>query len=452
MTHVRIKKGLDVPITGEPRQEIDAAGGVQHVALLGADFNGMKPTMLVQAGDRVALGQAIFEDKKTPGVVYTAPGAGEVVDVYRGAKRAFQSIVIRLDGDAVQKHELNGPLETASGDDMRKFLIASGLWTGLRTRPYSKVPAVDATPHAIFVNAMDSNPLALDPTILLREREQDFRSGLLALSKLGADKIFVCSRTGTVAGADVSGVSQASFEGPHPAGLPGTHMHFLAPVSATRTCWHIGLQDVCAIGRTLQTGVLDVERIVAVGGPAAKNPRLLRTRLGASTRELAQGELAETNKPARIVSGSILNGRAHADELQERLGFLGRYDQQVSLLFEGPERDFLGWHAPGSNKYSIKNAFVSALSRSKRFAMSTNENGSPRAMVPIGSYEKVMPLDILATQLLRALLSKDPDQAQQLGALELDEEDLGLCTFVCPGKSDYGPLLRAQLTTIEREG
>ena len=454
MTHVRITKGLDVPITGNPRQEIDAAAAVQHVALLGADYHGLKPTMLVQAGDRVALGQAVFEDKKTPGVRFTAPGAGEVVAVHRGAKRAFESIVIRLDGDAVERHELEGAssIDSANEASVRKFLLESGLWTALRTRPYSKVPATDATPHAILVNAMDSNPLALDPLVILREREQDFRSGLIALTKLGANKVFVCSRPGTVPGADVAGVSHATFEGPHPAGLPGTHIHHLAPVSATRSSWHIGLQDVCAIGRTLQSGELDVERILAISGPAAKNPRLLRTRVGASLSELTAGELADGAQAARVISGSVLNGRSTPADARERRGYLGRYDQQVSLLFEGPERDFLGWHTPGFKKFSIKNTFVSAFSRSKRFAMSTNENGSPRAMVPIGSFEKVMPLDILATQLLRALLSGDADQAQQLGALELDEEDLGLCTFVCPGKSDYGPLLREQLTTIEREG
>jgi Na+-transporting NADH:ubiquinone oxidoreductase subunit A len=240
----------------------------------------------------------------------------------------------------------------------------------------------------------------------------------------------------------------AAFSGPHPAGLVGTHIHHLDPVSAAKTVWHLNHQDVIAIGKFFTTGRLWLERTIALGGPPVLKPRLLRTRLGANTDELLDNELEDIE--CRPVAGSILGGRrALGSE-----AFLGRYHMELSVLAEGREREFFGWLNPvGKNKFSILNVFLSSLSKGARlFPLTTSQNGSPRAMVPIGNYEAVMPLDILPTQLLRYLLVGDTDMAQALGCLELDEEDLALCSFVCVGKYDYGPILRKNLTQIEKEG
>lgn len=445
-----IKQGLDIPILGSPEQHIDVAGSVSKVAVIGDDFVGMKPTMLVSPGDRVKLGQPLFEDKKSPGVFYTSPGCGEVTAVNRGAKRRFESIEIALGG------EEEVTFDSAAGADplslgrerLTELLLQSGLWTALRTRPYGKVPSPSETPNSIFVQAIDTNPLAADPAIAMVQRKEDFALGLQALTQLTDRKVFVCkSEQAEIPGDGIDRVQMETFSGPHPAGLVGTHIHFLDPVGPTKTVWYIGYQDVCAIGSLFRSGRLDTRRVVSLAGPLVKRPRLLETRLGANITDLIDGEYEERIK-IRPISGSVLCGRTAISPLD----YLGRYHTQISILEEGDEREFLGWQKPGVDKYSVTRVFASAAFPDKKFAFTTSTNGSERAMVPLGTYEKVMPLDILPTQLLRSLIYKDTDEAQMLGALELEEEDLALCTFVCPGKYEYGSLLRSSLSTIEREG
>ncbi len=448
--HIRIKKGLTLPINGSPRQSIEDGPAIARVALIGQDYVGMKPTMLVAEGDRVKLGQALFEDKKNPGVFFTSPGCGVVESINRGAKRVLQSVVIALDGDDAESFESydDAELESLDGEIVKQNLIKSGLWTALRTRPYSKVPAVDSQAEAIFITAIDSNPLAADPTVVIGEDSASFQRGLRLLATL-CDTLYLCKAAGAIIDTpQLNQLKTAEFSGPHPAGLVGTHIHHLHPVGANRKVWHIGYQEVMAIGQLFASGKLPVSRVVALAGPKIRNPRLLRTRLGASTDALIENQLTDDND-CRVISGSVWSGRRAAGWAS----YLGRYHQQLSVLPEGGEREFLGWVRPGPNKFSAVNVFFSALQRATRtFDFSTSQNGSPRAMVPIGNYEHIMPLDILPTQLLRALVVKDTDSAQQLGCLELDEEDLALCSFVCVGKYNYGPYLRANLEQIEREG
>ncbi len=444
---ITIKRGLDLPITGTPAQRIEAARPVRSVAIVGFDYHGMKPTMNVQVGDRVKLGQVLFSDKKNPGVVFTAPGAGVVSAIHRGQQRVLQSVVIDLDGDEQETFASYSAaqLDTLDAQAVRDNLQQSGLWTALRTRPYSKVPAVDAVPSSIFVTAIDTHPLAADPALVIAEQAEAFEQGLKVLSRLA--RVFLCKAPGAaLPGENLSQVKTESFAGPHPAGLAGTHIHFLDPVSANKTVWSIGYQDVIAVGKLFTTGQLSVERVVALGGPVVEQPRLLRTRLGACLSELTAGELKPGNN--RVISGSVFGGR----NARSAFSYLGRYHQQVSCLAEGNDREMLHYLRAGVNKHSVLNVFVSKLMGGKRFDFTTTTNGSPRAMVPVGNYEKVMPLDILPTQLLRLLIVGDTEMAQKLGCLELDEEDLALCSYVCAGKYEYGPILRDNLTRIEKEG
>ncbi len=444
---ITIKRGLDLPITGTPAQRIEAARPVRSVAIVGFDYHGMKPTMSVQVGDRVKLGQVLFSDKKNPGVVFTAPGAGVVTAIHRGQQRVLQSVVIDLDGDEQETFASYSAaqLDTLDAQAVRDNLQQSGLWTALRTRPYSKVPAVDAVPSSIFVTAIDTHPLAADPALVIAEQAEAFEQGLKVLSRLA--RVFLCKAPGAaLPGENLSQVKTESFAGPHPAGLAGTHIHFLDPVSANKTVWSIGYQDVIAVGKLFTTGQLSVERVVALGGPVVEQPRLLRTRLGACLNELTAGELKPGNN--RVISGSVFGGR----NARGAFAYLGRYHQQVSCLAEGNDREMLHYLRAGVNKHSVLNVFVSKLMGGKRFDFTTTTNGSPRAMVPVGNYEKVMPLDILPTQLLRLLIVGDTEMAQKLGCLELDEEDLALCSYVCAGKYEYGPILRDNLTRIEKEG
>jgi Na+-transporting NADH:ubiquinone oxidoreductase subunit A len=406
--------------------------------------------MMVEEGQKVKLGQPLFTDKKNPGVQFTSPGAGTVKAINRGAKRALQSVVIELEGDdeiTFEQYDLN-KLDNLKRSDITKNLIDSGLWLAFRTRPYSRSPAVDAVPHAIFVTAIDTNPLAADPSIIINEHAEDFKHGLTILSQLTEGKVYVCQAPDTALPVNQkSNIEVHTFSGPHPAGLAGTHIHLLDPVNASKSVWTVGYQDVIAIGKLFTTGRLWVERIIAFAGPLVNKPRLIRTRLGASTQDLVLGEVQ--NIPSRIVSGSVLHGHT----ANNWAAYLGRFHNQISVIAEGIERELLGWIRPGGKgKFSSLNVFFSSILGQKEVALTTSQNGSPRAMVPVGVFERVMPLDILPTQLLRSLLVKDTDTAQALGCLELDEEDLSLCSFVCSGKYDYGPALRSNLTQIEIEG
>ncbi len=446
-----IKKGLDIPITGQPKQEVDNGNPVKSVAILGMDYVGMKPTMLVAEGDKVKLGQALFSDKKNSGVLFTAPGAGVVKAINRGEKRVLQSVIIELSGSEAVSFASYSEEELAglSSEQVKENLVASGLWTAIRARPYGKTPAIESVPSSIFVTAIDTSPLAADPTVVIKPRSADFINGLKVISRLTAGKTYVCKAKGADIAVGNASVTVAEFSGPHPAGLPSTHIHFIDPVSAEKFVWYVDYQAVMAIGALFTTGQLNVEKIIALAGPTAKNPRLIKTRIGACASDLVAGELAD-GVESRVVSGSVLYGH-HATGWADYLSF---YSNQISVLEEGRQREFFGWIVPGKDKYSALNVYVSSKERKseRKFPLTTNRNGSNRAIVPVGVYEQVMPLDILPTALLKALVVGDSDQAQLLGCLELNEEDLSLCTFVDPGKHDFGPVLRANLTKIEKEG
>jgi len=445
---ITIKKGLDLPISGSPAQVINDGNSITKVALLGEEYVGMRPTMRVRVGDSVKKGQVLFEDKKNPGVLFTAPACGTVVEINRGAKRVLQSVVIKIDGTeqvTFNKFEA-AKLTTLDRQVVVDQLVNSGSWTALRTRPFSKIPAIDAVPDAIFVTAMDTNPLAADANLIIEQQPQAFTAGLDVISHLTEGKVFVCKNGKSLPRATASNVEEKVFEGKHPAGLAGTHIHFIYPVDEHHTVWYLNYQDVMAIGNLFLSGELDVKRVISLAGPVVANPRLITTVKGASIEELTSGELMQGE--LRIISGSVLSG-VKADG---PCAYLGNYHMQVSVIREDHEKEFLGWIAPGANKFSITKTFLSNFLKPKKFAMTTSTNGSIRAMVPIGNYEKVMPLDIEPTMLLRDLLSGDTDSAIQLGALELDEEDLALCTYVCPGKIDFGPVLRTCLAKIEKEG
>jgi len=440
----RIRRGLDLPIAGEPATTIEPARPVKQVALLGEDYVGMRPTMLVREGERVKLGQPVFSDKKNPGVHFTAPGAGTVKSINRGAKRKFESLIIELDGDDAESFARYDDVGSIDRAKVRENLIASGLWTAFRTRPFSRIPAPESEPFAIFVTAIDTRPLAPDPALVVGEREADFVRGLRVLGRLTDGKVYLCRKAGAAIPAGDAQVEE--FDGPHPAGLAGTHIHLLAPASMHRTVWHVGYQDVLAIGRLFGTGELDCTRVVSLAGPVVNKPRLLRTRLGASVEELTRGELADC--AVRVITGSVLDGRT----AEGTVAFLGRYHNQISAIADEFSRPMLGWLAPGSGKFSVTGAFASALAgASKRFGLTTASGGDPRPIIAIGNFERVLPLDLEPAVLLKAISMQDAERAEMLGVLELDEEDLALCSFVDPGKGSFGVDLRRVLTAIEKE-
>ena len=453
---IRIKKGLDIPVGGVPEPVVGEGSSVRTVAVLGRDYVGLKPRIHVREGDGVRLGEALFSDKRDSAVKYTAPGAGTIIAVNRGHRRALRSIVIDLDESNDTgpdfSHLVGAEPENEATDTIRSALFDSGLWTAFRTRPFGKVPQSDSCPRSIFVTAIDTQPLAANPVVVIAGNEESFRYGLRVLEKLTDGPLYLCTGPDWALDVGVRGkVRQVAFVGPHPAGLPGTHIHHLDPVGSDRTVWNIGYQDVIAIGRLFSEGELRVDRTVALGGPGFKRPRLVTARLGANIDELTAGGLEPkgvVQQPTRLVSGSILSGRTAAGAE----AFLGRYHLQISAIRECGERRLFGWSGLSARSYTAAGLFRHWQRRTGTRSFSTALHGRRTALVPVESFEHILPMNMLPVPLLRALLVKDTDQAQALGCLELDDEDLALCSYVCPGKNDYGVVLRANLEHIEREG
>jgi len=446
---ITVKKGLNLPINGQPEQVIDDPKPVSKVALIGPDYPGMKPDFAVAMGEMVKLGQLLFTDKKMPAIRFTSPGSGRVIGINRGEKRVFLSIVIELSGDAeitYQSYQTD-KLVMLDRETIIAQLLESGLWTALRSRPFERIANPEDKPHSIFINAMDTNPLAADPATIIRQHSVEFISGMQILLKLTDGSLYLCkAKDADIPVPNVKNLKVEVFQGPHPAGNVGTHIHFLDPVHRGKIVWHLGAQEVIAVGHLFSTGRLLTERVISLAGPGVKKPRLVKTRLGASIMDITKNEL--TGNINRLISGSVLSGT----QAQGELAFLGRYHQQVTVIPEGGKRKFFGWLSPGSDLYSVKNIVISRLFRARKFDFNTDLNGGVRAIVPIGSYEKVMPLDILPTFLLRALAVDDIDESEKLGCLELAEEDLALCTYVCPSKIEHDQNLRRVLTLIEKEG
>ena len=447
----QLKKGLDLPINGAPEQKIEDGPAITSCAVIGTDYHDLKPKMMIAEGDNVRRGQPLFEDRRFEGVVFTAPAGGRVRAINRGARRVLESVVIDIDEQdepiSFARYEA-AELQSLTRDQITENLLRSGLWTALRTRPYSRVPEPGSTPAAIFITAMDSGPLAADAAVVIREAPEDFSNGVQLLAKLTDGATYLCHSPGAeIPGASGANIVRATFEGPHPSGLVGTHIHLLDPVHAEKTVWHMNYQDVMAVGALFRTGHLPTERVISLAGPAAKRPRLLRSRVGASTATLTEGEA--TDGEVRVIAGNVLTGRT----AEGSFAYLGRFHQQITLMEEGRKRELFGWLIPSMRKFATANVHFSSLfGRGNRFSFNTSLNGSPRAMVPVGLYEDMMPLDILPTQLLRALLILDTEDAQALGCLELDEEDLALCSYICLSKYEYGMALRANLKKIEAEG
>ena len=408
--HLQLKRGLDIAVGGAPEQRLAGKFDPPRVAVTPGDFRGVRPVLSVEPGDRVLAGQALFHDRHQPSVVVTAPVAGTVSEIRRGSKRRVLAITIERSGDDALSFPVHdaAAIGRLSADALRGILLRSGAWSALRARPFDRVASPAVEPRALFVTAIDTHPLAPDPSVAIRAAGDAFDAGILALARLTRGTTFVCVAAG--AGIPVpegERIEQLEIDGPHPAGLPGTHLHAVGlAVRREPDLWHIGYQDVIAVGRLLLRGRVDSRRVIAVGGPGAREPRLIQTLAGADLVALAERE-AFTG--CRAVSGSPLQGEASSR-------FLGRYHNQVTLLRE---------------------------------AMPIPAGSG--AMLPLESIERVWPFRRSPLPLLRALLAGDTEGAESLGCLGLAEEDLALCSHACSGRNDYGSALRRTLDAIERD-
>ncbi|MFT5197468.1 MAG: Na+-transporting NADH:ubiquinone oxidoreductase subunit A [Planctomycetota bacterium] len=454
MPTIKTRRGLNVPVHGAIQSsEIHEASAPTQVALLPQESWGIKVAMLVQEGDSVKAGTPLFADRRDEKVTFGSPAAGTVAEIRRGMRRAVLAVVIDVDGDGcieVPTLDADGAdgADGASPETIREALLASGLWPCLRQRPYDRVAQSGDTPRGLIVQAYDSRPLSATPHDLLAGRKEAFRHGLGLLHKMTGTKTYLCVADGAQwQDWSAPGVTVQAFDGPHPSGTAGFSIHSLCPAGAGAITWHIDAQDVADIGETFLKGRIPTRRVVALTGPSANKPRLLATQRGAHVSGLVKGESSATE--TRVITGSVLEGQiANPTDAKS---FLGRYSNQISLMDGGTKRDFLAWAMPVAGRFTTTNTMLDKFFK-KKFKFDVDSNGSKRAIVPLGAYEKVMPMDILPTQLIKALAAHDLESAEKLGALELAEEDLALCEFVDTSKQPLTELLRTMLTRIEKEG
>lgn len=444
-----LKKGLDLPIGGAPDPDILEVSRGTEVAVLGRDYPGLRPKVHVEPGEQVRHGQLLVSDARNRGLRLTSPAAGRIKAVNRGERRRLESVVVAVGGDDHQRFGTrSGGAASNTQDGVRDLLVESGLWSAFRTRPFGRVPDPGGVAAAIFVTAMETEPLAAPVETLLAGREDDLERGLHALLSLTDGPVHVCTgprdRLPLTEGPRLR---IEVFDGPHPAGLAGTHIHCVAPVSRSQPVWSLHAVEVAGIGHLLRTGRLPADRVISVAGPSVRRPRLFSVRPGTSIDQLVQGELIEG--PNRVISGSVLSGQAAMGPAE---GFLGRFDRQVSVLPEGGARQTPAWLTLGGHVFTATGAFVSAFLSSDRLRFTTSAHGARRAMIPLETFDSVIPMDILPTPLLRAISARDTVRAEDLGCLELLEEDLALCTLVDPGKVNWGAELRDLLDLIEKEG
>ena len=433
---ISIKKGLDLPISGKPHAELSDTPNVRKVAILGNDFIGMKPTLLAREGDKVKVGQKIIEDKKNPGIFFTSPCGGVITDINRGEKRKFLSLEIEID----QNEEF---IEFDTNQNPKDLLINSGLFNSFRTRPFNRTPRSNDVPDCIFINACDTNPLSIDPHHIISLNKDEFDTGVNFISSLFSSSTHLTYQD-NIHDYNYENVESHMFSGPHPAGLVSTHIGSIYPVDIQRCVWTIGYQEVISIGYLLKNKTLRTHKNIAIAGESVFKPSLLSSRIGANLDELTAGKIEDNS---RIISGSVLFGH----DAKDAMSYLGFYDNQVSVISNIPNDIFMNWLMPGKTLHSKLNVFISSFVKPKKFTFNTSTNGGNRAIVPVGSYEEVIPLDILVTQLLKALVVSDIEVATDLGMLELTAEDLALATYVCPSKYDYCSILMDNLNKVYEE-
>ena len=448
---VKLRKGLDIKLFGEAEKVKSELALPKTVSVKPVDFHGMVPKMVVKEGETVKAGGIIFYDKYRESIKYASPASGTVKAIVRGAKRRILEVVIETDGaQSFESHNV-GKVNEMSGDQVKEAMLNSGMWPFIKQRPIDIVADPNQKPKAIFVSAFDSSPLAADLDYLLHNHKEEFQTGLDALSKL-TEGIVHLSVNGKLRAdsyfTDVKGVQINKVTGKHPAGNVGTQIHHIDPINKGEFVWTVGAQDVALIGRFFMTGTFDARKTIALTGSEVKSPQYFDTIIGANLSDLLNDRLASDN--VRVISGNVLTGMA-----VEKDGFLGFYDNQVTVIPEGNQLKFAfteGWMAPfGFKKPTNSKLFFSRLTPNKKFRVDTNTYGEERAFVVTGELERVFPFDIFPMQLAKAAITDDIDAMENLGIYEVAPEDFALCEYVCTSKIDIQHYIRQGLDLIQKE-
>ncbi|MEO0734434.1 MAG: Na(+)-translocating NADH-quinone reductase subunit A, partial [Bacteroidota bacterium] len=440
-----LKKGYDIPLEGIPADTIDTNTTATRFAVMPPDFIGLMPIpkVTVEPGDTVKAGDIVFFDKKLNRIKFAAPVSGEVLEVNRGLKRSIASIVILADKEQVSR-SYNIPGADASREELVEFLLESGVWPGIRERPYNIVANPDLVPRDIFVSTFSTAPLAADLNLSLAGREAEFQAGVDVLNRLTDGFVYLGldGRGDKVSPYEViTNVQKRYFRGAHPAGNVGVQIHHIHPAGAgENTVWTLDVNTVLQLGELFKNGRFSTERVIALSGDPIAAPRHVRTYSGANLGELLKGEELDN---VRVLSGDVLTGDKVGMD-----GYLGYFDNQITTLEEGNEAEIFGWLLPLKSRASIS----PTIPTFSKFAATTNTHGEKRAFVVNNDYERVMPMDIYTQQLMKSIMVNDFESMEGLGIYELVEEDVALAEFACVSKQPLQSILRGGLNTMLAQG
>lgn len=441
---IKLKKGLDIRLQGKAETVFAQVALPELYAIKPTDFKGLVPKMVAKVGDKVQAGSVLFFDKQHPEVKFVSPVGGELVAVNRGDRRVILEVVVKADNSVAPIDFGKSELSKMSRQQVVDKLLESGAWTYFKQRPYNVVANPAAEPKAIFVSTFDSAPLAPDYDYIITQNEDAFQAGLDVLTKIAPVYVGTHNKGCSKAFSGAKCEKVTAFDGPHPAGCVGVQINHTNPINAGEKVFTIQPQEVVAIGKLFTTGIHDFSRIVVMTGSEMKKRAYVRTILGAQLTTMVSGNLEDGN--VRLISGNVLTGtQVKAD------GFLGFYDSQITAIPEGDEYEFMGWAAPGFNKFSLSRTFFSWIARNKEYRLNANTHGELRAFVVSNEMEKVFPMDIYPEHLIKAIMAEDIDKMEQLGIYEVVEEDMALCEFVCTSKIAIQKTLRNGLNLMMKE-
>lgn len=447
--NIDLKKGLDIPISGAAAQKTAKVTAPGTVAVKPTDFRGLKPRLLVREGDKVLAGSPVLADKESPDILFTSPVSGTVTEIVRGEKRKLLEVRIKADATQEYLEFAVGQVANLDADQVKSLLMKAGLWPALVQRPYGIIANPAVKPKAIFVSAFSTAPLAADMEYVLRDEFDDIQTAVNALSKLTDGGIHISLNADNASGTPFHKLENATFHtfsGKHPAGNVGVQIHHISPIMKGDTVWTISPVMLAAIGKFLNTGKYDMSRLIAVTGPKAIGPAYVKGLPGMSMRDLKEF-YDNSGSDIRFISGDVLTGTNVGED-----GFLGFFDNQVTLIKEGNEHELLGWAKPFRTKqFSTSHTYFSWLTPKKKYEMDTNLHGGPRAFVMSDVYSKVLPMHIYPVYLIKACLAEDIDKMEQFGIYEVLEEDLALCEYVCPSKIEIQSILSDGISLMMKE-
>ena len=443
---VKISKGLNINLKGAPVAEFTSVAPAKLYALMPADFTRVTPKVVVKPQDVVKAGEPLFVDKNCPEIQFVSPVSGTVVAVNRGERRRVLSVVVESDGKFESVEYKAKDVLSLSADEVKADLLKAGLFGFFRQRPYDVIAVPGDTPRAIYVSAFDSKPLAVNFEIALKGNEDDFQTGLDALSRIAPVHLGICACQKSAALNVAKNVTTTIFKGPHPAGNVGVQINKTAPINKGEIVWTIGAEEVIFIGRLFNKGKVDFTRTVALAGSEVKNPSYSKVILGAQISNLVEGRL-DNKYELRIIDGNVLTGKKTTAD-----GFLGAFSTEITVIPEimgGAE--MLGWIAPRFSMFSTSRSYFSWLSPSRKYTIDARIKGGERHMIMSNEYDKVFPMDIYPEYLLKAIITGNIDKMEQLGIYEVAPEDFALCEFVDSSKLEIQRIVREGLDKLRAE-